>query len=127
MARLGDQTGAQHWASGSGRLRVALGATGPTTRLRSMDLSDVKSVADIELTAHIGIGTLNDRKEAKRLCDDLNRSGMEIAGRLEAITLGKLEGGQAALNVRRKREDSFGVPTGELKSETLWSPHHPCL
>jgi 2'-5' RNA ligase len=49
---------------------------------------------DIEFTPHITIGTLEERRVAKELCDELNRSGLEITGRLEAITLGRIEEGK---------------------------------
>jgi 2'-5' RNA ligase len=49
---------------------------------------------DIEFTPHITIGTLAAREEAKRLCDDLNRSELAVAGRLDAVTLGKVAGGR---------------------------------
>jgi 2'-5' RNA ligase len=48
---------------------------------------------DIPFTPHITIATLADRNQAKQLCDDLNASGIEVAGQLKAVTLGKVEGG----------------------------------
>jgi hypothetical protein len=49
---------------------------------------------DIPFTPHIGIGTLDQREEAKRLCDGLNESGLEVAGELEAVTLGRIQDGR---------------------------------
>lgn len=46
---------------------------------------------DIPFTPHITIGTLRDRSEAKRLCDELNKKGIEIAGKVETVTVGVLE------------------------------------
>lgn len=49
---------------------------------------------DIPFTPHITIGTVEDLSAAKRLCDALNRDGVEIAGRIEALTVGALIDGR---------------------------------
>ena len=48
---------------------------------------------DIPYTPHIGIGTLDDRREAKRLCDQLNEEGLCIPGTVHDVTVGVLEEG----------------------------------
>jgi 2'-5' RNA ligase len=48
---------------------------------------------DVPFTPHITIGTMEDRTQAKQLCDELNASGLEVVGQLKAVTLGKIEGG----------------------------------
>jgi hypothetical protein len=47
---------------------------------------------DIPFTPHIGIGTLGDRHEAKRLCDELNQESLLIHGAVVTVTVGVLEG-----------------------------------
>ena len=43
---------------------------------------------------HITIGTLTDRLEAKRLCDELNQRGLRIDGAVKALTVAALENGR---------------------------------
>ncbi len=43
---------------------------------------------------HITIGTLLDRPRAKSLCDELNRAGVSIFGRVGSVTVGELDGGK---------------------------------
>jgi 2'-5' RNA ligase len=43
---------------------------------------------------HITIGSLDDRHEAKRLCDRLNDRGIAIDGSLRALTVGVLKNGK---------------------------------
>ena len=43
---------------------------------------------------HIGIATLQDRSEAKSLCDMLNADGLSISGSVDAVTVGSLHNGQ---------------------------------
>jgi hypothetical protein len=45
---------------------------------------------DIPFTPHIAVGTVPRLKEAKRLCDDLNRDGLEIVGRIDTLTVSEL-------------------------------------
>ncbi|MEM1046661.1 MAG: 2'-5' RNA ligase family protein [Pseudomonadota bacterium] len=49
---------------------------------------------DIPFTPHITIGTVDDLSAARRLCDALNRDGVEIIGRVEALTVGALVEGR---------------------------------
>lgn len=49
---------------------------------------------DIPFTPHITIGTLGDRLAAKRLCDELNKDGLEIAGRVDTLTVAALVDGK---------------------------------
>ena len=46
---------------------------------------------DIPYIPHMTIGTLEDGRSAKRLCDDLNSRPMDMEGSLDAITVGVLE------------------------------------
>ena len=43
---------------------------------------------------HINVGTLQDRAEAKRLCDDLNAGGLTMEGAVTSITVGSLADGE---------------------------------
>jgi len=43
---------------------------------------------DLPYVPHITIGITTDRRRAKDLCDELNRSGVSIPGTLRAITVG---------------------------------------
>ena len=49
---------------------------------------------DLPYIPHITIGTLSTRTEAKALCDELNRQGLCVEGRLKALTVGSIEGGK---------------------------------
>jgi 2'-5' RNA ligase len=49
---------------------------------------------DIPYIPHITIGTVAERKQAKRLCDQLNERGIYIAGRVERLSVCTLEGGK---------------------------------
>lgn len=49
---------------------------------------------DIPFIPHIAIGTLEDRRVAKQLCDDLNHRGIGIHGSVGALTVGALENGK---------------------------------
>ncbi len=49
---------------------------------------------DIPYIPHITIGTLEDRKSAKALCDALNRSSIQMDGTLQSLTVGALEDGK---------------------------------
>ena len=49
---------------------------------------------DLPYIPHITIGTLSSRTEAKALCDELNRQGLCIEGRLKALAVGAIEGGK---------------------------------
>jgi 2'-5' RNA ligase len=40
---------------------------------------------------HITIGSMQDRHRAKSLCDELNGEGIDIHGRVEAVTVVALE------------------------------------
>jgi hypothetical protein len=42
---------------------------------------------------HITIGVTRDRRRAKELCDELNRSGIHIAGGIGALTVGAVNDG----------------------------------
>lgn len=42
---------------------------------------------DIPYVPHIGIATLKDAPECKKLADDLNRLGLSISGEVEEITV----------------------------------------
>jgi hypothetical protein len=46
---------------------------------------------DIPFVPHITLGSMADRAAAKRLCDDLNRSGLEIGGSVNALTVAMLQ------------------------------------
>ncbi len=48
---------------------------------------------DVAYTPHITIGTLEDSRVAKRLCDELNEQKVDIRGRVDAVTVGALVGG----------------------------------
>ncbi len=45
---------------------------------------------DIPFTPHLSIATLENRREAKRLCDELNGEGFVISGALDSVTVGAL-------------------------------------
>lgn len=45
------------------------------------------------VSAHVTIGTLDDRSEAKALCDDLNSAGVSIRGRLATLTVADFRDG----------------------------------
>lgn len=45
---------------------------------------------------HIGIAAMKDFKKAKGLCDELNRGGVHVQGRLGSITTGVLRDGKLA-------------------------------
>lgn len=49
---------------------------------------------DIPYVPHITVATLSERHAAKRLCDELNEQGLQIAGSVEAITVAALQGGK---------------------------------
>jgi 2'-5' RNA ligase len=49
---------------------------------------------DIPFIPHITIGTLEDRRVAKQLCDNLNHRGIGIHGSVGALTVGALENGK---------------------------------
>jgi 2'-5' RNA ligase len=49
---------------------------------------------DIPYTPHITIGTLNDRRRARQLCDELNRKGICIDGAVASVCVGALENGK---------------------------------
>ncbi len=49
---------------------------------------------DVPFIPHITIGTLAERREAKRLCVALNERGIGIHGSVEALTVGALENGK---------------------------------
>jgi len=53
---------------------------------------------DIPYVPHITLGSMADRAAAKHLCDDLNRSGLEISGSITALTVATLQD-QEILNV----------------------------
>jgi hypothetical protein len=42
---------------------------------------------DIPYIPHIGIATISDAPKVKRLCDDLNATGVNISGSLNHITV----------------------------------------
>lgn len=49
---------------------------------------------DVPFIPHITIGTLKDPREAKGLCDELNRRGIDIGGTVDRVTVGALEDGK---------------------------------
>ena len=49
---------------------------------------------DIPFIPHITIGTLKDRQEAKKLCDDLNEQPLSLHGSVNALTVGALVEGR---------------------------------
>lgn len=49
---------------------------------------------DIPFIPHITIGTLEDRVEAKRLCDGLNARPVSIRGRIDAVSVVRLQEGR---------------------------------
>ena len=49
---------------------------------------------DVAYVPHITIGTLEEGRIAKRLCDELNEQGVDIRGRLDCVTVGALVGGK---------------------------------
>ena len=49
---------------------------------------------DLPYIPHITIGALSSRTQAKRLCDELNRQGLCVEGRLEELTVGHVEAGR---------------------------------
>jgi 2'-5' RNA ligase len=49
---------------------------------------------DIPYIPHITIGTLSERGHAKELCDQLNREGVQIDGRVESVSVGAMENGR---------------------------------
>ena len=49
---------------------------------------------DIQYTPHITVGVLDRRAEAKKLCDELNREGVCVDGRLTLLTVGAIENGK---------------------------------
>lgn len=49
---------------------------------------------DIPFIPHVTIGTLEDRRVAKQLCDNLNQRGIGIHGSVGALTVGALENGK---------------------------------
>jgi len=49
---------------------------------------------DVPFIPHITIGTLKHRREAKALCDELNRIGVHIEGAVRSLTIGALEDGK---------------------------------
>ena len=49
---------------------------------------------DIPYVPHVTIGTLEDRRRAKQLCDALNDAGVHIEGRVEAMCVGALAEGK---------------------------------
>ena len=48
---------------------------------------------DLPYIPHITVGRLDSRVEAKALCDELNRRGLEIHGALGALTVGAIRDG----------------------------------
>lgn len=47
---------------------------------------------DIPYIPHITIATIPDGRKVKKLCDELNRTGLEITGSLDGITIGQYDG-----------------------------------
>lgn len=45
---------------------------------------------DIPFIPHITVGAFDDRQAAKALCDRLNADGVQVAGRLGALTVGAM-------------------------------------
>lgn len=59
---------------------------------------------DIPYVPRITIATLRDRKQAKQLCDQLNRAGLSITGTLRFLTVGSMH--------ERKFANRFAVQLG---------------
>lgn len=49
---------------------------------------------DLPYIPHITIGTLSSRTDAKALCDELNRQGLCVGGRLKGLAVGAIDGGK---------------------------------
>ena len=58
--------------------------TGPLAQLLRLDLP---------YTPHITIGRSNNRHEAKRWCEALNATGVDLRGRIHTLTVGAIEQG----------------------------------
>jgi len=51
---------------------------------------------EIPYIPHIGLATMTEPRAVKRLCDELNQSGLEINGRVDAVTVCEFQGSKIA-------------------------------
>lgn len=49
---------------------------------------------DLPFTPHVTIGRCRERAQARRLCDELNATPLQVDGRAEALVVGTVEGGR---------------------------------